>query len=102
MSDDLSQILKKVQKLSIKLGIWRVIVCRGLSLCLKGQGMDFEEVREYAPGDDVRSIDWNVTAKMDKPYIKVYREDRELTLFLCVDVSASGLFGSGLAKRNAI
>lgn len=56
--------------------------------------MDFEEVREYSIGDDVRSIDWNVSAKMDKPYIKVFREERELTLFLVIDLSASGIFGS--------
>ena len=60
----------------------------------KGQGMDFEEVREYAPGDDVRDIDWNVTAKMGRPFIKKYREERELTIMLCVDLSASGDFGS--------
>lgn len=56
--------------------------------------MDFEEVREYTVGDDVRSIDWNVSAKMDKPFIKVYREERELTIMLLVDLSASGVFGS--------
>jgi len=60
----------------------------------KGQGMDFEEVREYAPGDDVRSIDWNVTAKMDKPFVKKFREERELTIFIALDLSASGIFGS--------
>ena len=56
--------------------------------------MDFEEVREYAIGDDVRSIDWNVSAKMDRPFVKVFREERELTLMLLVDLSASGIFGS--------
>lgn len=56
--------------------------------------MDFEEVREYAIGDDVRTIDWNVSAKMDKPFVKVFREERELTLMLMVDLSASGEFGS--------
>lgn len=60
----------------------------------KGRGMDFEEVREYAAGDDVRYIDWNVTAKMDRPYIKKFREERELTIMLAVDLSASGDFGS--------
>ena len=60
----------------------------------KGRGMDFEEVREYAAGDDVRTIDWNVTAKMDRPYIKKFREERELTIMLVVDLSASGDFGS--------
>lgn len=56
--------------------------------------MDFEEVREYAIGDDVRTIDWNVSAKMDRPFVKVFREERELTLMLLVDLSASGVFGS--------
>ena len=56
--------------------------------------MDFEEVREYAVGDDVRAIDWNVSARMDKPYVKIFREERELTLLLVVDLSASGVFGS--------
>ena len=56
--------------------------------------MDFEEVREYAIGDDVRTIDWNVSAKMDRPFVKVFREERELTLMLLIDLSASGIFGS--------
>jgi len=60
----------------------------------KGMGMEFDEVREYAPGDEVRSIDWNVTARMGRPFIKRYREERELTVILVVDASASGLFGS--------
>lgn len=67
----------------------------------KGTGMDFAEVREYLPGDDVRAIDWNVTAKMDRPYIKLYEEERELTIVLAVDLSASGDFGSiGATKRE--
>ena len=67
----------------------------------KGRGMDFEELREYIPGDDVRSIDWNVTARMRRPFVKNYREERELTTFLVVDVSASGGFGSqGIDKRT--
>ena len=60
----------------------------------KGQGIDFEEVREYQTGDEVRSIDWNVTARMNAPFVKQYREERELTIVLAVDLSASGLFGS--------
>ncbi len=60
----------------------------------KGNGMEFEEVREYFPGDDVRSIDWNVTARMNTPYVKTFREERELTVMLLVDVSASLRFGS--------
>ncbi len=61
----------------------------------KGQGMNFDEVREYQPGDDVRAIDWNVTARMNHPFIKKFVEERELTLMLVVDLSGSGLFGSG-------
>jgi uncharacterized protein (DUF58 family) len=60
----------------------------------KGRGMDFEEVREYFPGDEVRSIDWNVTARTGRPFVKKFREERELTLLLLVDLSASGSFGS--------
>lgn len=68
----------------------------------KGRGMDFEELREYIPGDDVRSIDWNVTARMRRPFVKNYREERELTTYLMVDISGSGEFGSGeQTKRDA-
>lgn len=67
----------------------------------KGRGLDFEELREYIPGDDVRSIDWNVTARMRRPFVKNYREERELTTWLVVDVSASGEFGSQrMTKRE--
>ncbi len=60
----------------------------------RGRGMEFEEVREYTPGDDIRDIDWNVTARFGHPFVKVFREERELTIMLMVDVSSSGLFGS--------
>ena len=67
----------------------------------RGSGLDFEEVREYESGDDIRSIDWNVTARIGLPYIKKYREERELNIFLAVDVSASGWFGTqGVSKRE--
>jgi uncharacterized protein (DUF58 family) len=67
----------------------------------KGRGMDFDEVREYSPGDEVRTIDWNVTARAGRAFVKKFREERELTLFLVVDISASGNFGSGeMAKRD--
>jgi uncharacterized protein (DUF58 family) len=68
----------------------------------KGQGMNFEEVREYQPGDDVRSIDWNVTARMNHPFIKKFVEERELTLMLLVDLSGSGLFGSGAQTKREL
>lgn len=66
-----------------------------------GRGMEFHEVREYVPGDDVRGIDWNVTARMNQPFIKVFREERELTLMLAVDVSASLTVGQGRTRRAA-
>jgi len=68
----------------------------------KGQGMDFSEVREYHPGDDIRDIDWNVSARMDHPYIKVYREERELTVLLVVDLSASGEFGTAESLKREV
>jgi uncharacterized protein (DUF58 family) len=67
----------------------------------KGRGMDFDEVREYTPGDEVRTIDWNVTARAGRTFVKKFTEERELTIFLLVDISASGNFGSGaLSKRD--
>ena len=67
----------------------------------KGRGMDFDEVREYIPGDEVRTIDWNVTARAGRPFVKKFTEERELTIFLLVDISASGNFGSAaLSKRD--
>ncbi|MEA3149647.1 MAG: hypothetical protein QOD56_586, partial [Gammaproteobacteria bacterium] len=67
----------------------------------KGRGMDFDEVREYSPGDEVRTIDWNVTARAGKTFVKKYTEERELTILLLVDISASGNFGStALSKRD--
>jgi len=90
-----TDIIKKVRHLEIRT---RKLVTDSVTgayhSSFKGRGMDFEEVREYTIGDDVRSIDWNVSAKMDKPFVKVYREERELTLMLLIDLSASGVFGS--------
>ncbi len=89
------EILRKVRQVEIRSRRFVTETMVGAyHSVFKGQGMDFEEVREYAPGDDIRDIDWNVTAKMDKPFVKKYREERELTIMLCVDLSASGDFGS--------
>jgi uncharacterized protein (DUF58 family) len=66
----------------------------------KGRGMDFDEVREYSPGDEVRTIDWNVTARAGRPFVKKFTEERELTIFLLVDISASGNFGSGASSKR--
>lgn len=68
----------------------------------KGRGMEFEEVREYQPGDDIRTIDWNVTARMGHPYVKTFREERELTVMILVDVSASGLFGTQARTKHEV
>jgi uncharacterized protein (DUF58 family) len=90
-----ADIIRKVRQLEIRT---RHLVTDSVTgayySSFKGRGMDFEEVREYAIGDDVRAIDWNVSAKMDRPFVKVFREERELTLMLLVDLSASGIFGS--------
>lgn len=102
-SDRTREILKKVRQIEIRT---RRMVTDAMAgayhSVFKGQGMDFEEVREYAPGDDVRSIDWNVTAKMDRPFIKKFREERELTIMLLVDLSASGGFGSSHESKREL
>src|SRR5208337_1004409 len=68
----------------------------------KGRGMDFDEVREYSPGDEVRTIDWNVTARAGRPFVKKFTEERELTILLIVDVSASGNFGSAAQSKREL
>ena len=68
----------------------------------KGRGMDFDEVREYVPGDEVRAIDWNVTARAGHPFVKKYAEERELNILLLVDISASGNFGSGTQSKREL
>lgn len=68
----------------------------------KGSGMEFDEVREYQPGDDVRTIDWNVTARQGRPFVKRFHEERELTVFFVVDLSASGRFGAGAVSKNEL
>lgn len=68
----------------------------------KGRGMEFEEVRDYQPGDDIRHIDWNVTARMGMPFVKIHREERQLTVMLMVDVSSSGEFGSGAKLKSEV
>lgn len=92
---NVSDILKKVRSIEIKTkGLTNHIFGGEYHSAFKGRGMSFSEVREYAYGDDVRSIDWNVTARSNTPYIKVFEEERELTLMLMVDISASSLFGT--------
>ena len=89
------EILKKIRQIELRTNrIVNETLAGAYHSVFKGQGMNFEEVREYQPGDDVRAIDWNVTARMNHPFIKKFVEERELTLMLLVDVSGSGLFGS--------
>ena len=90
-----ADLLKKVRKIEIKTrGLSNQIFSGEYHLAFKGRGMAFSEVREYMPGDDVRTIDWNVTARLNSPYVKVFEEERELNVVLLVDVSASGDFGT--------
>lgn len=98
-----SELLKKVRKIEIKArGLSNDLFSGEYHSAFKGRGMSFSEVREYQYGDDVRNIDWNVTARFGHPYIKVFEEERELTMMLLVDVSASGLFGSRVALKKEI
>ena len=99
-----NELLKKIRKIEIKTrGLSQNIFSGEYHSAFKGRGMMFSEVREYQYGDDVRDIDWNVTARHNHPYVKVYEEERELTVMLLVDMSASGLFGAvGEEKREVI
>ncbi len=90
-----TELLKKVRKIEIKTrGLSNQIFSGEYHSAFKGRGMAFSEVREYQPGDDIRAIDWNVTARFNHPYIKVFEEEREMTVMLIVDVSASENFGT--------
>ena len=99
-----NDILKRVRKIEIKTrGLSNEIFAGKYHTAFKGRGMSFAEVREYRIGDDVRDIDWNVTARSHKPHIKVYEEERELTMMLMVDVSGSRMFGTtDFLKKNII
>lgn len=99
-----TDLLKKVRKIEIKTrGLSRQIFAGEYHSAFKGRGMTFSEVREYQYGDDIRSIDWNVTARFSHPYVKVYEEERELTVMLLIDLSGSGDFGTQMQmKRNLI
>ncbi len=97
------EILKKIRQIELRTNrLVTETVAGAYHSVFKGQGMNFEEVREYQPGDEVRSIDWNVTARMNHPYVKRYVEERELTVILVVDVSGSGLFGSRVQSKREL
>ncbi len=97
------EILKKIRQIELRT---KRLVSETLAgqyhSVFKGQGMNFEEVREYQPGDEVRSIDWNVTARMNHPFVKKFVEERELTLMLVVDLSGSGLYGSAEQSKREL
>lgn len=101
---DQSDLIKKVRKLEIKSrGLSSQLFSGQYHSAFKGRGMSFSEVREYQPGDDVRTIDWNVSARLNHPYVKVYEEERELTIMLVVDMSGSKDFGTqSQMKRDLI
>jgi len=97
------EIIRKVRHIEIKTrNIVNNLFGGEYHSAFKGMGMEFAEVREYYPGDDVRAIDWNVTARTGQPYIKKYDEERELTVLLLIDVSASGFFGTGNSLKSDI
>jgi len=103
METKTQEMLKKVRTVEIQT---RRLVNQALSgsyrSAFKGRGIDFEEVREYAYGDDVRTIDWNVTARSRRPYVKRFREERELSMILMLDLSASGVFGSKIHTKREL
>lgn len=97
------EILKKIRQIELRaLRLVNETMAGQYHSVFKGQGMNFEEVREYQPGDEVRSIDWNVTARMNHPFVKKFVEERELTVILVVDLSGSGLFGSGEQTKREL
>jgi uncharacterized protein (DUF58 family) len=100
---DSTDLLKKVRKIEIKTrGLSAQIFSGEYHSAFKGRGMAFSEVREYSPGDDIRTIDWNVTARLNHPYVKVFEEERELTVMVLVDVSASGKFGTNVQFKQEL
>lgn len=100
---NVSEIVKKVRQLEIKSKkLARDLFSGEYHSAFKGKGMSFKEVREYAPGDDVRFIDWNVSARFDHPYSKVFEEERELTVMLLVDISNSSVFGTTYSSKREL
>lgn len=98
-----AEILKKVRRIEIKTkGLSNHIFAGEYHSAFKGRGMSFSEVREYTPGDDVKAIDWNVTARFSHPFVKVFEEERELTVMLLVDISSSSLFGAHQRSKREL
>ena len=100
---DAAEVLRKIRALEIKTkGLVQTIFAGDYHSVFKGRGMNFEDVREYQPGDEIRAIDWNVTARLGTAFVKKFTEERELTVVLVVDVSASGNFGSSTQSKREL
>ena len=103
LQDRTAEILKKIRTLEIKTkGLVETVFAGNYHSVFKGRGMNFEDVREYQPGDEIRAIDWNVTARLGNAFVKKFTEERELTVMLIVDVSASGNFGSATQSKREL
>jgi uncharacterized protein (DUF58 family) len=97
------ELLKTIRRIQIRTSrLVNDVLAGQYESVFKGHGMEFKEVREYQPGDEIRFIDWNVTARMDRPYVKLFAEERELTVMLVVDASGSGMFGTGEKFKNEL
>lgn len=102
-SGNTSELLKKVRKIEIKTrGLSNQLFSGEYHSAFKGRGMAFSEVREYQHGDEIRTIDWNVTARFNHPYVKVFEEEREMTVVMLVDVSKSGYFGTKQKSKQEL
>ncbi len=98
---DTREILKQIKRIELNTKkLVDTLIAGKFHSVFKGQGLEFSELREYQPGDDVRAIDWNVTARFDKPFIKVFREERELRVYFLLDISGSSVFGSSVTKKR--
>ena len=103
LQEKTAEILKKIRTLEIKTrGLVETVFAGNYHSVFKGRGMNFEDVREYQPGDEIRAIDWNVTARLGNAFVKKFTEERELTVMLIVDVSASGSFGSATQSKREL
>src|SRR5262252_3026128 len=103
LQEKTAEILKKIRTLEIKTkGLVETVFAGNYHSVFKGRGMNFEDVREYQPGDEIRAIDWNVTARLGNAFVKKFTEERELTVMLIVDVSASGNFGSATQSKREL
>ena len=100
---DTKELLKKVRQIELSIrGVVNEVFAGEYHSVFKGRGMEFAEVREYEVGDDIRTIDWNVSARMNNPYVKVFDEERELTVMILFDVSSSESFGSRNQVKGSV